>query len=205
MSREVQQRIFEPFFTTKPPGRGTGLGLATCFGIIRQHGGSIEVDSEEGEGTTFTILLPAAGTMGTVGAAAAVPEAPRGRGERVLVVEDEPAIRRIVLRTLQDAGYETLDAADAVEAAALLQEAGMMPDLLLTDVVLPRGSGPELARMLRQRQPRLPVLFVSGYAPEQVAERALPGAEGQALAKPFLPMQLLVAVRAVLDGGRSET
>ena len=199
MSPEVRQRIFEPFFTTKPPGRGTGLGLATCFGIIRQHGGSIEVESEEGEGSTFTILLPAAGTMGTAGIAAAVTQAPRGHGERVLVVEDEPAIRRIVLRTLQDAGYETLDAADAVEAAALLEDTGVVPDLLLTDVVLPRGSGPELARRLRERQPRLPVLFVSGYAPEQVAERALPGAEGQALAKPFLPMQLLAAVRAALE------
>ena len=199
MSHEVRQRIFEPFFTTKPAGRGTGLGLATCFGIIRQHGGSIEVESEEGEGTTFTILLPTAGTAAMAGAQEAPPPPPRGRGELVLVVEDEPAIRRIVLRTLQDAGYETLDAADAVEAAGLLEDSGRMPDLLLTDVVLPRGSGPEFARNLRDRQPRLPVLFVSGYAPEQVAERALPGAEGQMLPKPFLPLQLLAAVRTALD------
>ncbi|SDT56609.1 PAS domain S-box-containing protein [Actinoplanes derwentensis] len=162
MSPEVAARIFEPFFTTKPRGRGTGLGLATVYGIVTEAGGSINVYSDLGVGTTFRIYLPV--STGSVAAPSPVRKAepPRGAGRIVLVVEDEVPLARIVARILNDAGYLALTANDGAEALRLFETHGC--DLLLTDVIMPEVTGPRLAELTRAQRPGLPVLFMSGYS-----------------------------------------
>jgi len=197
MSTEVTSRIFEPFFTTKELGKGTGLGLATVYGIVRQSGGEIEVRSTIGEGTTFTILLPS--VEHTPEHATWQDDAPvRGGSETILMVEDEAVVRTYGARVLRNAGYTVLVAADAFEAEQLVERADSPVNLLVTDVVMPRRSGPELADRLTARWPELPVLFVSGYTEERLDERTrLPGAVY--LPKPYLAQGLLQRVRALLD------
>ncbi|GIE95520.1 hybrid sensor histidine kinase/response regulator [Paractinoplanes rishiriensis] len=163
MSAETAARIFEPFYTTKPRGKGTGLGLATVYGIVTEAGGSINVYSEAGIGTTFRIylpLVPAPSTAPAVPAAPAPP--PSGNGRTVLVVDDEPALARVVARILTDGGYRVLAAATGPEALALYQQHGC--DVLLTDVIMPEMPGPRLAELLHEHDPGLPVLYMSGYS-----------------------------------------
>ncbi len=194
---EDLEHIFEPFFSTKREGEGTGIGLASCYGIIRQAGGTIEVDSEVGRGTTFRVLLPAAGLPADAPAAdrPSEEEAHEGR-ERILLVEDDDAIRLMVLRALTMRGYEVLTAADGVEALELVHDDGGTVDVLVTDTVMPRMGGPELARRLRARFPELVVLFVSGYPADSLEE--LQGAGDHFLAKPFTPTELVSRLQELL-------
>ena len=193
MDAQTRDHIFEPFFTTKSQGRGTGLGLATTYGIIKQSEGSVLVDSTPGRGTTFRLFFPSARREAPV-----VGEAPRPAGRRtgrILLVEDEPVLREIAQRVLVRAGFEVTAAADPGEAI-IAAETGPEPfDLLLTDVVMPGMRGPELARRLRNSRPELRVLLASGYAQEIVdSDRH----EDPLLAKPFSPESLLAAVDAVM-------
>jgi PAS domain S-box-containing protein len=198
MSPDTLEHAFEPFFTTKPKGKGTGLGLATIYGIVRQAGGHVEIESERDVGTTVTAYLPAT-TAAAPATEADHAATPGGRGELVLVVEDEPSLRAITERILLRRGYRVVTAADGVEA---LDHARRHDDiqLLLTDVVMPNMPGHELARHLRTSRPDLRVVYLSGYAEPFLTDfKTLP--EGvRLLTKPVTPDLLLATVRRVLDG-----
>ncbi|MDP9793168.1 PAS domain S-box-containing protein [Catenuloplanes nepalensis] len=162
MPPEVVARIFEPFFTTKPRGQGTGLGLATVYGIVTEAGGAINVYSEPGIGTTFRIYLPLAADSGPPVALSPQDAPPHGDGRTVLVVEDEPALARVVARILTNGGYHVLAAENGPQALSLFAEHGC--DVLLTDVIMPEMSGPRLATLVHRTDPGLPVLYMSGYS-----------------------------------------
>ncbi|MBJ6724222.1 ATP-binding protein [Geomesophilobacter sediminis] len=185
MDENTLQHIFEPFFTTKPVGEGTGLGLATIYGIVKQHEGYIEVQSRVGEGSTFDIYLPAA-----AGAAKPAPEpAPVRRREgaqgTVLVVEDNEMIREMAVELLASAGYQVLVAEQPLQAIELVHETQERIDLLVTDVVMPQMNGPELYATLVQIRPELPVLYMSGYAEDVAAGDQMKWSSGDLLRKPF--------------------
>lgn len=198
MTEEVRRHVFEPFFTTKAPGLGTGLGLSICFGIVEHAGGRIEVASSPGDGTTVRLWLPAAVPV--------LPDSPGPlpqiqlamQGRVVLLVEDETDVREIVAEVLEQAGY-AVHACEGLEAIKTLLASGRMtPDLLLTDLVLPGGSGLEVAELVTQRYPHLPVLFMSGYS-ESVYSGLQPVTH--LLPKPFTSPTLLRKVRELLDAG----
>ncbi len=195
---EVLPRIFEPFFTTKEAGKGTGLGLATVFGIVKQHQGWLTVASELGQGTTFHVFFPALDRAATV-TAAARPK-PRGGTETLLLVEDDQQMRMLAQSTLERHGYQVREAPSGAQALQRWPECRDTVALLLTDLVMPEGvGGLELARRLQADQPRLKVVFMTGYSPE-LAGRELHLQEGQNfLQKPFSPYQLLETVRRALD------
>jgi CheY-like chemotaxis protein len=193
MSPDVLQHIFEPFYTTKSPGRGTGLGLATCYGIIRQAEGLMWATSTVGRGSTFTILLPRVHETPGVWPPQTALEHARHGSERVLVVDDEPAVLGVVSRTLQRLGYRIASAGQGEEALALLERDTDF-DLVLSDVVMPRMDGRALRRAGRARFPRVPVLLMTGYDTE--AQRD----DGPVLKKPFTAAELATAVRNALDG-----
>ncbi|MEO7793526.1 MAG: ATP-binding protein, partial [Thermoanaerobaculia bacterium] len=188
MDGETKRRLFEPFFTTKPVGQGTGLGLAMAYGIVQQSGGTIQVESEPGKGSTFRIYLPLTAEQGELRAGRpGALSMPAGR-ERILLVEDDPAVRDFGLSLLSDLGYQVTTASDGIEARAVLDREGHDSfQLLLTDVVMPRLGGAELARELRERTPELAVLFVSGYARNDAQVAALLGPRCLYLQKPFAP------------------
>ncbi|MGE0352824.1 MAG: PAS domain S-box protein [Gemmatimonadales bacterium] len=199
MDETVRAHIFEPFFTTKEKGRGTGLGLATVYGIVKQSGGYITVDSAPGQGTTFRIFFPGIDQPAEASEQPLVRTRTRHTGT-ILLVEDEGAVRQLARRILSGAGYNVLEAAsgrDALRHSAQLQ--GKL-DLLVSDVVMPGMSGPELADRLRAEQPGLPVLFISGY-PDETLNRAVAGAEADLLNKPFTAEELLDRIRLVLERG----
>ncbi|HET8644508.1 MAG TPA: PAS domain S-box protein, partial [Vicinamibacteria bacterium] len=202
MTPEVRARIFEPFFTTKEVGKGTGLGLATVHGIVRQSGGHVWVYSEVGQGTTFKILLPRADQE----APAEVGEAPRpalpGGTETVLVVEDEAGLRGLIGECLQGAGYTVLEAPDGLSALEVSDRHPGAIDLLLTDTVMPGMTGRELAETLLVRRPGVAVLFTSGYTDDTVVLRGVLAEEMDFLQKPFTLEALARTVREVLDKAR---
>ncbi len=203
MDRATRERIFEPFFTTKAMGKGTGLGLSMAYGTIKQSGGSISVDSEPGKGTTFTINLP---VVSTPGASLSVvqPAAERARGsEMVLIVEDEPQVRRVAARVLRRAGYVVLEAARADEALELVERTAGPLQLLITDVVMPQMNGRALAEKVLARQPQLRVLYMSGYADSAIVEGGVLGAGVNYLQKPFTPDVLVSKVHDVLASGHA--
>jgi PAS domain S-box-containing protein len=203
MTPEVKARVFEPFFTTKRPTGGTGLGLSTVYGIVKQSGGHVEVDSEPGRGTTFTVYLPCHREEAGAAAAAAVSTAEVARGrETILLVEDEAAVRALEGTLLRGAGYTVLEAGYADDALRVSAEYAAAIDLLVTDVVMPRMSGWALAEQLTVRRPGLRVLFVSGYAEGIEARDGSAPAGAAFLQKPFSPDALLRAVREVLDRPR---
>jgi PAS domain S-box-containing protein len=194
------ERIFDPFFTTKEPGKGTGLGLATVLGIVKQHQGTIQVTSEVGHGTTFEIRLPAGSTPDASTARDATEPASRGGTETILVVEDDPALRTMTRSMLESHGYQVLTAANGVDALQAWEQHGGRVALLLTDMMMPGGlSGQDLAAQLRARQPRLKVVFTSGYH-AGTAGHAPRLEEGQDfLPKPATPQQILEAIRRCLE------
>jgi CheY-like chemotaxis protein len=198
MDTETRTRIFEPFFTTKGPGKGTGLGLSTVYGIIKQSGGSIEVYSEPGWGTTFKVYLPRVLERETpVSTQARSPSV--GGSETVLLVEDEEAVRRLARLVLEKMGYRVLEAASAEEAFSVATGHSGGIDLLLTDSVMPGMSGPDLARSLRPRRPEMRVLFMSGYTDDAIVRHGLLEPTEAFLQKPFTPDVLARKVRDVLD------
>jgi len=198
MSAEVAAHIFEPFYTTKPRGKGTGLGLATVYGIVTEASGSINVFSELGVGTTFRIYLPLATTEAGVPVPVARGAAsPAGDGRTVLVVEDEAALARVVTRILAGAGYRVLTAGTGAEAYAIFQEKGC--DALLTDVIMPEMSGPRLAELVHERAPGLPVLYMSGYSNGLLGTTRVLGEEFPLLEKPFTADDLLNKVHEALS------
>ncbi len=200
MPQEVIARIFEPFFTTKPKGEGTGLGLATVYGIVKQAGGDVQVSSEPGAGTTFTVLLPVTDEAPVeVEVPAAGP--PSGGGETILVVEDEPAMREVTRRILGRNGYEVVLAETPLDALELAGNHDGPIDLLLTDVVMPKMLGKDVAERVRTLRPEVKVLFMSGYARPVLARGGTLEPGVTLLEKPFSELVLLAAVRQVLDGG----
>jgi PAS domain S-box-containing protein len=196
MSAETAARIFEPFFTTKPLGQGTGLGLATVYAAVTAAGGGISVDTEEGGGTTFRVLYPAVAAQAPAMPDAEAPRA-RGTGQTILVVDDEPPVLKLTSRILRQNGYATLEAGTFEEALSLASAQDLQ--LLLTDSVMPRMSGPTLAERIGRLRPGLAVLYMSGYSEEALRPQRAPGDAAEYIQKPFTSQALLEKVHAVLD------
>ncbi|HEX7121220.1 MAG TPA: ATP-binding protein, partial [Gemmatimonadaceae bacterium] len=202
MDASTKAHLFEPFFTTKEPGKGTGLGLATVYGIVQQSGGAIWVDSELGRGTTFNIALPRVAPRGAEHGAGPLPGSVARGSETLLLVEDEPAVRTPSCDILRESGYHVHAAASGDEALRLLAAVDApRPDLLITDVVMPTMKGTELAGRVRERFPSLPVLFTSGYANSPNMAEWLAQPRTSFLQKPFTPEDLARRVREILDAG----
>jgi two-component system cell cycle sensor histidine kinase/response regulator CckA len=206
MADEVKQHVFEPFFTTKGAGHGTGLGLATCYGIVKQSGGNIWIYSELGIGTAVKVYLPRVEAMAQALPArdtAEHPGAPQG-SETILLVEDEAAVRSVALRALQAQGYRVLEAANGAEALSIAREqANGEIQLLLTDVIMPKIDGKALADAIQALYPNIRVLFISGYTDSMIVQRGLLFPRFELLQKPFSPGQLAQKVRRILDANSS--
>ncbi len=198
MDAETQSHIFEPFFTTKEEGKGTGLGLATVFGIVKQSGGHVSVYSELGRGTTFRVYLPRTDEDAPAEAEGTSPPSDLRGHETILVVEDAEALRAMIREILEGAGYSVLEYAAPATVVEEIDRLGRV-DVLLTDVVLPRMRGPELAGILRRTHPHLKVLFISGYTDQAVGHHGVFAPDSQFLQKPFTTAGLLAKVRALLD------
>lgn len=198
MTPEVQARLFEPFFTTKEKGRGTGLGLATIYGIVKQNGGSIWVYSEVGIGSTFKIYFPAVSGAPVIAFPERKPVAIERDSGTILLVEDEPSVRRMTRDILLRYGYTVLDAATVSAAFRLSQEHPALITLLLTDVIMPGSNGRELASKLRQDRPSMKVLYMSGYTDDAIAHHGVLEAGTPFIEKPFTPEGLAAKVREVI-------
>jgi nitrogen-specific signal transduction histidine kinase/CheY-like chemotaxis protein len=200
MTEATKSRLFEPFFTTKGPGKGTGLGLATVYGIVKQSGGYVWVFSDLGKGTAFKMYLPRADEGGDL-APRIVPEhgAPAGT-ETVLVVEDEEAVRLLTRRILEDANYRVFDAPNPQQAEAIFDQHPNVFSLLVTDVIMPGSTGPKLFEQLVRKQPNLKVLYVSGYTDTAIIDSGEIDPAIELLQKPFSANSLKRRIREVLDG-----
>jgi PAS domain S-box-containing protein len=200
MDAEVRSHIFEPFFTTKEPGKGTGLGLATVYGIVKQSGGHIQVFSQPGQGTTFEVYLPRIDEAVSVVESSVVGSEPAIGVETVLLVEDEEAVRTLARQVLELGGYTVLEASHGKEALQLSEQGQAPIHLLLTDVIMPGGmNGPELAEQLKPLYPDLKVLFMSGYTNDAISRYEMVGGGLHFLQKPFIPRILLQKVHEILD------
>ena len=200
MSDEVRERVFEPFFTTKEPGHNSGLGLSIVYSVIKQNRGYIELDSDLGAGSTFHIYLPYLVDREAFAEEEKLTGKMPGGRERVLLVEDEDAVRSLVKQVLVLLGYEVLEAADAMQAEMICDRIEGFPDLLLTDVVMPEKSGMALAEELQERYPEIKILFMSGYTDSHTGVRLLTERRAAFLPKPFSPEVLARKVREVIDG-----
>jgi CheY-like chemotaxis protein len=200
MDAQTRAHLFEPFFTTKDTGRGTGLGLATCYGVVKQHAGHITCRSEVGKGTTFDIYLPCVDEAPDDRPARIEPTELLCGDERLLLVEDEAAVRILLARTLRELGYTIVELSNGEEALQYVQSHPREHfDLLLTDVVMPRLGGEQLAERLTSSDPALKVLFISGYTGSTKLSHGRLQAEQLILTKPFVPSLLARQLRAVLD------
>ena len=199
MDEETKRRLFEPFFTTKAQGKGTGLGLSTVYGIVKQSEGYVWVYSEPGKGAAFKVYLPRAEGRADAGSTLAPKGLPSGGSEKVLVVEDEEAVRYLTRVLLERSGYNVLDAANPHEAEAVFGKQTDSIDLLVTDVVMPGSSGPALFKRLAERQPGLKVLFMSGYTDDTMVSEGRLDTGGAFIQKPFTADGLMRKVREVLD------
>ena len=204
MDATTQARMFEPFFTTKGPGKGTGLGLATVYGIVKQSGGYIAVTSKLGKGTTFDIYLPAVtDDVPSASAGTGASDAASGGSGTILLVEDEAPVRVLARRVLEQAGYAVLEAADGMEGARIADAFEGDIDLLLTDVMMPNLGGRGLVERLRANRPRMAVLFISGYPDGEVERGGLTSGGATYLEKPFSPRMLRDTVRQALELARN--
>jgi CheY-like chemotaxis protein len=202
MDAETQAHIFEPFFTTKEMGKGSGLGLATVYGVVQQSGGHISVYSEPGRGSTFKVYLPRAGDV-TEPLPASPVQQPAMRGkETILVAEDDPQVRDLAVAILKACGYLVLELENANDAERVCQQHGGDIDLLLTDVVMREVSGPDLARTVQRVRPETKVLFMSGYTDSAIVHQGVLNPGIAFLPKPFTPSTLAGRVRQVLDEGQ---
>jgi two-component system cell cycle sensor histidine kinase/response regulator CckA len=191
--------VFEPFFTTKRKGEGSGLGLSMVYGIVKQSGGYVWATSRVGEGTTFEIYLPQVDAEPDEPELPSPPRIARGSG-KVLLVEDEEPVRNVTRRILELAGFTVVEASSGAEAIQRTEEHGGSVDLLLTDVVMPQMSGVELASLLLGKEPRLRVLFMSGYADKRGLRQGVGDGDQPVIQKPFSPEQLLETINLVLSG-----
>jgi CheY-like chemotaxis protein len=201
MSSDTLNHIFEPFYTTKEVGKGTGLGLATVFGVVKQHEGWIDVESAPGQGTRFTIYLPASDVARKPNKTAARPSQEiRGGSETILLVEDESTLRDMAAMILQECGYRVNCAANGVEALGLWKLNQDRIDLVVTDMVMPEGlTGMELADKLFEDRPGLKMLFTSGYSMEDISAELVRHPNTRFLEKPYTSHRLAEAVREILD------
>src|SRR5438046_343357 len=190
MDEETKSHIFEPFFTTKGPGKGTGLGLATVYGIVRQTGGGISVESEPGKGSIFRIYLPQESGPVDLSRTPLTPIEKSDNFETVLVVEDEDIVRELVCEVLEDQGYNVLCARDGIEALNMAEDFDGPIHLLVTDVIMPHMNGHELAGKLSQLRPDMKILYVSGYSDHEIGDHGLLDPHYELLQKPFTPQTL---------------
>jgi len=200
MDEETRKRIFEPFFTTKEVGKGTGLGLAVVYGIIKQHEGFINVYSEPGKGSTFRIYLPTTASAAGEEVAARQEEAPARGTETVLLAEDDETLRKLTLTVLTEFGYTVIEAVDGEDAVRKFMENKESIHILLFDLVMPKMNGKEAYDEIRKIQPEMKVIFASGYAPDIIRQKMSLEEGAHLLYKPMSPMELLRKVRSVLDG-----
>jgi CheY-like chemotaxis protein len=200
MSEDTCRHIFEPFFTTKGLGKGTGLGLSTVYGIIKQSGGTIIVKTAMGEGTTFELLLPRIGGKGDPATTPPFiePLLPFGR-ETILLVEDEEVVRSLLKDVLEACGYKVIQAVDGAMALDIFKNLTDPIDLLITDVVMPQMSGPELVGHVKELMPNLPILFISGYTDDEVMRNGIEGAGVSFLQKPFTVEKVSRCIRELLE------
>jgi CheY-like chemotaxis protein len=202
MSDEIKQQIFEPFFTTKEIGKGTGLGLATVYGIVKQSGGNIEVNSEEGTGTVFRVYLPrVAEQSDEVQVKETADELPVGT-ETILLVEDEELVRNLSSEILKECGYNVIEARDGMEALAICDSRDCKFDLLMTDVVMPQMGGRELAEKLTEKIPDIKILFTSGYTDDAIMRHGVIEISANFIQKPFTFDDLARKVRELLDADK---
>jgi CheY-like chemotaxis protein len=199
MDAETQARAFDPFFTTKDRFKGTGLGLSTVYGIVQQSGGSIALQSRPALGTTVEIVLPAAAGRPVALRVPAVAPAPVGGSETVLLAEDEPTVRRLLHRILDESGYRVLEASNGAEALARAEAHEGTLHLVITDVIMPEMGGTELVERMKHVHPEAKVLYVSGYADDALGQRGVVPGNEAFLAKPFTPEALARKVREILD------
>ena len=206
MSRELQAHIFEPFFTTKEAGKGTGMGLATVFGIVKQHSGMIAVSSDVGLGSTFSVFLPAAGQEpnAVTSAPSVQVRQPAGGSETILLAEDDEPVRSLAILVLNQAGYRVLSACDGDEAIEMFEREQNGIDVAILDVVMPKASGRVVCERIRALKPALPVIFSSGYSFSVLDKDFIAQTGALTIQKPHSPEQLLQLVRAALDARQSE-
>lgn len=198
MAEEIRLQIFDPFYTTKGEGKGTGLGLATVYGSVRQNNGFINVYSEPGRGTTFRIYLPIHQGEPKAEADVAALEITRGNGETILLVEDEPALLEMTCSILEELGYRVIPVAGPLPALAEAAKENCRPELVITDVVMPDMNGKELAEKMLQNCPGIKILFMSGYTPDSIVHHGVLDKDVSFIQKPFSVHDLGVKVREAL-------
>ena len=199
ISSEDMNQIFEPFFTTKKTGQGTGLGLATVYGIVKQNNGFINVYSEPEQGTTIRVYLPRYAEEAVEVRNKNVLEIPQSQGETILLVEDDASILKLGIRILENLGYKVLSTTRSKEAKKMAEEYDGQINLLLTDVVMPQMNGRELSEQLQSQYPQLKILFMSGYTANVIAHRGVLDEGIKFISKPFSPKEIALKIREVLD------